>query len=253
MISWRPSLGDFTSGLLTYVLTSSVVYLGVFFSIYFILANRYHPLPSRPELLRACSRFDANHYADIVKHGYSYDPQQRSTVAFFPAYPLLGRSAVALTGWDARLALLVVSNLMLAGAFVILSAYLRSRSPQDDLPNRFLVLALFGTWPAGFFFRMPYSESTFLFFMLLVLCGMVRRWPLPVLVLVCGCATAARPVGVAVTAALAWHILADDNRGSILSHGREQTEVHTDAYPQLEKAQGLSPAARGRSLKRTRP
>lgn len=215
VISRHPILDDFYSGLLTYLLTSAPMWLGIIFGINFIPANGNFPSTTRPDFLMACSRFDAIHYVAIVERGYSYDPHRRSTVAFFPAYPVLGRCVVALTGWDTRLTLLVVSNLMLAGAFVVFSAYLRSRNPQDAMSNRLLILGLFGAWPAGFFFRMPYSESTFLFFSLLVLCGMTRRWPLPSLALFAGFATATRPVGLAVTAAVAWYILSDTARGPI--------------------------------------
>jgi hypothetical protein len=202
--------------MLAYFLTSAPVWLGVAFGIDFVLFDGNPPNTSRPDFLPACSHFDGDHYASIVEQGYSYDSQQRSTVAFFPAYPVATRLVIALTGWDTRLALLATSNLMLAGAFVVFSLYLRARCPQDASIGRLLVLGVFGVWPAGFFFRMGYAESTFLFFMLLVLCGMVRRWPLPILALLTGIVTAARPVGVAVTAALVWYILSDTNRGPIV-------------------------------------
>ncbi len=208
-------LGDFRTGFLTYLLTSIPLWLGLSFGHDFVPFNRNCPDKSAPDFLTACSRFDGIHYASIAECGYSYEPQRRSTVAFFPAYPLAGRFVMMLTGWDARLALLVVSNLMLLGAFIVFSAYLRSRWPDADRRSRLVVLAVFGLWPAGFFFRMAYSESTFLLVMLLVLLGMVRRWPLPILAGLSGLVTAVRPVGVAVTAALLWHVLTDVQRGPI--------------------------------------
>lgn len=207
--------GDIGAGLTAYLLTSALVWLGVTFGRDFVLHDGDRANPSRPDLLTACSRFDALHYAAIIEKGYSYDPLNRSDVAFFPAYPITARVAVALTGWNTRLSLMATSNLMLLAMFVVFSAYLRSRYPEDTSGNRFLVLGIFGLWPAGFFFRMGYSESTFLFFTLLVLYGMVRRWPLLVVILLCGIVTAARPVGLAVTAALVWHIFSDANRGPV--------------------------------------
>jgi hypothetical protein len=58
------------------------------------------------------------------------------------------------------------------------------------------------------FFRMAYAESLFLACALLTLYGIARGWPLVPLALAAGLATATRPVGVAVTATLLWHVLA---------------------------------------------
>jgi hypothetical protein len=214
-LALHPRFGDFGTGLLAYLLTSVPVCLGVICGISFVPCDRDRPNTSGPDFLTACSRFDGTHYRDIVEHGYSYDPGQRSSVAFFPLYPVTGWAAAALTGWSAGLALLVVANLMLVGAFILFAAYLRSQSPKHPAHAGWLALALFGLWPAGFFFRMTYSESTFLAVTLLVLLGMLRRWPLVVLVLLAGLATAARPVGVAVAAAILAHVVCDPSRGSV--------------------------------------
>jgi hypothetical protein len=216
MCSRREWSGDLGAGLLTYLLTSAPVWLGVLFGIDFVPYDRERPATPKPDFLVACSQGDGRHYAAVVQRGYSYDPLQRSTVAFFPGYPLLAGLATQLTGCDAPLALLVTANVMLLGAFVIFSAYLRSRWPEDNPGSRFLVLALFGLWPAGFFFRMAYSESTFLFFTILVLWGMVRRWPLLLLAFFSGLITAVRPVGLAVTLAFEWYVLSNDERGSLV-------------------------------------
>ena len=216
MFSWQVWLSDLRTGLLTCLLTSALVWLGIAFGADFVRPSGDRPNAPRSNLLTACCHFDGPEYGAIAEKGYFYDPHKRSRVAYFPAYPLATRLVVELTGWEIRLALLVASNLLLLGAFVVFSVYLRSRFPQDTSRLRLLMLGVFGLWPAGFFFRMTYSESTFLFFTLLVLCGMARRWSLPILALFCGAATAARPVGLAVTAALAWHILSDANRGPIV-------------------------------------
>jgi hypothetical protein len=208
--SWH---GDLRSGFVAYILTTIPVVVGVLFGVDFVPRDRDHPERSRPDFLSACSRFDGFHYNQIAEHGYFYDPDRQSDVAFFPAYPLTARLVTVATGWSAQLALLVVANLMLLGSFVVFAAYLRSRYPTATADYRFLVLGVFGLWPAGLFFRMTYSESMFLFFTLLVLCGMVRHWPLPILAVLSGTVTAVRPVGVAVTAALLWHILSDSRRG----------------------------------------
>lgn len=215
MFPWHDWFSDLCTGLLAYLLTSALAWLGISFGIDFVRINGEQRNTPRTDFLNACCRFDGDAYAAITEKGYSYDPVKRSRVAFFPAYPLAARLIIAVTGSNVRLALFVVSNLALLGAFVVFSAYLRSRCPLDTPRKPLVMLSLFGVWPAGFFFRVSYSESTLLFFTLLVLCGMFRRWPLPVLIFFSGAATAARPVGLAVTAALAWHTLSDANRGAI--------------------------------------
>lgn len=110
-------------------------------------------------------------------------------------------------GWDARAALLVVANCSLLFACIVFSAYLRTRQPELPPRRTFLILVVFALWPVGFFFRMPYSESTFLLVSFLFFYGLSRRWSLGWLALVAGMLTAVRPVGVAATAALFWHIL----------------------------------------------
>jgi len=155
--------------------------------------------------LEACFRFDAIHYLDIVKDGYEYNPKERSLVAFFPAYPLLGWWVRMLLGVSPELAALLVANITLAGAFILFAAYLRTRWPNAGRELRILTLALFGLWPSGLFLRMPYAESLFVLGTLAVLYGMVRRWPLLVLAVLAGGITATRPVGVAVAATVLWH------------------------------------------------
>ncbi len=213
MCAWRTWLGNVGVGALAYFLTSTPVWLGVIFGMYFVPLDRVPLDTSKPDFLTACSRFDGNAFISIVNEGYSYDPNRPSLVAFFPGYPIIARLFTALTGWDARLSLFLISNLMLLSTFIAFSAFLRSRNPQDASFNTFLILAVFGLWPAGFFFRMIYSESTFLFFSVLVLLGIIRRWPLLILAFLTGLVTAVRPVGLAVTAALVWHILSDASRG----------------------------------------
>ncbi|HZZ73790.1 MAG TPA: hypothetical protein VFE24_16175 [Pirellulales bacterium] len=56
----------------------------------------------------------------------------------------------------------------------------------------------FGLWPTTMFFRMTYSESTFLAVAILALFGMERKWPLLGIAVLVGLGTATRPVGVAL-------------------------------------------------------
>src|SRR5262249_11568609 len=62
-----------------------------------------------------------------------------------------------------------------------------------------------GLMPATLFFRMTYSESLFVLLTVLTLLAMTRRWPLLVIALIVGLATAARPVGVGLLAPFLLH------------------------------------------------
>lgn len=201
-------------GAVAYLANGFVVLLGISFGVDYVFKDNSAPDAPKPGYVQACSRFDGLHYLEIAKEGYSFDPARRSTVAFFPAYPLITRMITVATGWNAALSLLIVSNAMLLASFIFYAAYLRCRSPALDPRSQRLALLLFAFWPAAFFCRMSYSESTFLFFVLLFLCGVARSWPIFLVALLAGAATAARPVGLAVTAAFFYQLLTDQSRGS---------------------------------------
>ncbi|MCI0380422.1 MAG: hypothetical protein L0215_22790 [Gemmataceae bacterium] len=198
---------DLIAGLAAYFLTSLPVVLGILFGVDFLRTfDGQNALPRR-DLLTACTQFDAKNYVRIMRDGYDYSPDQRSTVAFFPVFPLVGSSLSYITGWLPEIAALTVANVALAITFVLLARYTRLRWPEASAGQRALVLQAFGLWPATLFFRMPYAESLLLCSTLIVLIGRVRGWPLLLLAFVAGFATATRPVGVAVTAAFVWHVL----------------------------------------------
>lgn len=156
---------------------------------------------------------DGDHFREIVERGYSYQRGRASNVAFWPLYPALSAAVVWLTGTDGLSALLSVAHLLLVAAFVLLAHYVDGRAPptSEPLPGGFgsraagWALACFALAPFGFFFRMAYSESALLATMLLAFVGFQRRWNLWLLALIVGTAVAARPVGVALVPAFAWH------------------------------------------------
>jgi hypothetical protein len=191
-----------------YYVTSLVVLLGLVFSAEYIRQRDRKLSPDgSDDLVGACVRFDGYHYRDIASRGYDYDPTKRSTVAFFPAFPLLARVTSAATGLAIEPSLLLVSNVFLAFAFVLFASYMRSR-PDPARPSQtgWAILS-FGLWPSAFFLHMALAESLFIATALLTLVGIHRRWnPWPT-ALVAGLATATRPVGVAVAAAFLWHVL----------------------------------------------
>lgn len=203
------------TGLLAYALTSSVAILGVSFGCLFVAPPGEAP---RRSLREGFSAQDGGWYKTIATRGYSYDPNERSTVAFFPLFPWLGAGVIRLTGLGPTSALMLVSHTCLAAAFVVAAVYLRSRPMIADRTTVFLTLLALGLMPATFFFRMTYSESTFLLVSLLFLLGVQRHWLLPVVALIAGLASACRPVGVALLPPLllyAWH--RSPNRSAFLS------------------------------------
>lgn len=198
---------DCFAGFMAYYLTSLPVFVGVLFGVDFPRPSNDLSAP-RPSFISACIRSDAANYVQIIREGYSYDPARRSLVAFFPAYPLLSRGVHQATGLPPEEAALLMAHLALLGAFVLLARYIRVRWPEASAEQRAVVLAVFGLWPTGLFFRMPYAESLFVCGALAVLYGMARSWPLAALALLTGLVTAVRPVGISLTAAFCWYVFA---------------------------------------------
>lgn len=150
-------LDDLFAGFIAYYLTSLPVFLAVFFAIDFphpSVANSSQP----SDFVSACVHFDAVHYVEIVRQGYTYDPARRSVVAFFPVYPLLSRWVSQALGLSGEEGSLLTANVALLGAFVLLARYVRVRWPEATAEQRGIVLAVFGLWPMGLFFRMLCRE-----------------------------------------------------------------------------------------------
>lgn len=205
---------------LVFALTAALVLLGVAAGI------RSADPDQQPTIAEAIRRFDAKHYNNIVVSGYQYDADRRSLVAFFPLYPMLSSAVFAALPVSSLTALAVTSNTMLFATCLLFSRYLRERpipasdssasvngddASEGENPYRrravCYTLLAFGLLPTTFFFRMPYSESTFLFFAILACYAMVRKWPLLGIAAIVGITTATRPVGVALVPCFFMHLL----------------------------------------------
>jgi hypothetical protein len=198
-------LGPLPLGLSVYALTSLIVVLGVLFG-QAVVALAPHPFAKRGDLIESFANWDGRWYINIVEHGYLYNPATPSSVAFFPLYPLLGRGVVELTGLRTDLALLLVSHLCLATAFVLLAVYLRERFSNAREPLAEFTLLALALFPTTVFFRMAYTESLFLCLLVLFLYALERRWPLAVIALIVGTATASRATGVGLLPPFALHV-----------------------------------------------
>lgn len=193
-------LGLWVDAAFLYWASTAIVVLGISLG-HFYLADSQHQdhfrTPQRTDLLAAFANWDGQWYIRIARHGYFYDPNAMSSVAFFPVFPLAGRCLAWITGLDYDLALTLVANVSFFLALGLFGDYIRHRR---ELPSELalyapLVLALF---PVGFFFRMAYSDSLFLLFAILVLYSLARSWPILIVAALVGLATTARPVGVAL-------------------------------------------------------
>lgn len=200
--------------LAVWAITSALAIAGAKFGAYFIAPDQQTPL------CESLAHYDGYNYADIAENGYAYVPGEASNVAFFPAFPLASRWVHRITGLSLFPAMVLISNLSGALAFIVAGAYLRLR-PQlgcirhstslpsngtDSDANGYVLLAM-GLLPATFFLRMAYTESTFLLLCVLTLYGLSSRWPVVPLALTVGLATAVRPVGVALLLPLAGYIV----------------------------------------------
>jgi hypothetical protein len=189
-----------------YALTTLVVVLGVAFGRALLRASPLSRDGQGPASFRdSFVVWDGGWYGTILQDGYSYNPSGESTLAFFPAYPLLARAVRWVTGLGTNWALLATSHLCLLFALIVFYRYARLRMREDVSAQ--LALASAALVPTTFFFRMAYAESFLFLVVVLVLFGIARNWPLPVLALLVGLGTAVRPSGAALLFPLALFLL----------------------------------------------
>jgi len=186
---------DLLFALAIYWLSTNVVLIGALAGPYFMPFDDQHVSARQsPDLLA----WDGKWYRQIAAQGYSYHSDRQSNVAFFPVYPVASSLFSGVTGLPVEVSLLLVSHGSLILALFILLRYLRLRFPEGPRRVWYFSLASAAFFPTTFFFRMAYSESTFLLLAVLTLYGIARRWPPIWVALIVGLATAARPVGGAV-------------------------------------------------------
>jgi hypothetical protein len=182
-----------------------IVLLGVIFGTQFLKLPP-HLDAKDTDLLEAFFQYDGKYYRHIASNGYQYVPRIASEVAFFPLYPCTARLISLLTGCTVEWGLLLTTHLALVLAFVLLHVYTRVRTECEPSDIPILVNLSFALLPTTFFFRMGYSEALFFALTLLTMLGIERRWPLVVIALLTGVATAARPVGVALVPVFLLHL-----------------------------------------------
>jgi hypothetical protein len=114
----------------------------------------------------AFARLDSGWYGDIAGNGYGPPPPpgSESAHAFFPLYPMVGRAVFLTTGLAPLRALSLVSWLCFLLALPLFADEVRVRLGPGRTagPLAFLLL-----YPVAFFFAAAYTESLYLFLVLL--------------------------------------------------------------------------------------
>lgn len=110
--SFRPNrarrLLDCVAAPAAYCYLSGVVFvLGTTFGWWFV-APGPHARGFRADVGDRLALLDGEWYASISESGYAYDPGSRSSIAFFPLYPLLAHCATRLLPVTTRASLLIL-------------------------------------------------------------------------------------------------------------------------------------------------
>ena len=109
--------------------------------------------------------------------GYDYNPDEMFSIAFFPVYPLFVHFVTICSPFGLHLNGLIVSHLFLLASLILLHYYVRiTRGPDKASEIAFYTIFTPALFPTLFWLHMTYSETTFLFFCLLTMYGMERRW-----------------------------------------------------------------------------
>lgn len=207
--AWLRTLG---AGLMVFAISRVIVLAGVYArAVQELTARQARNLPVESTVYRTMQRvltqWDGKWYEMIAAQGYprqlperiTYVAGDSATVAFFPAYPLLGRAFDIVVPGGLPAALLAV-NLLLSALAVLLVGTLARR--YYDTETAALAMTLLCLYPGSAVMSWSYSEP------LLIVCAAAclllldqQRWELAGLA--AAVATATRPNGLALVAVCA--------------------------------------------------
>jgi hypothetical protein len=119
--------------------------------------------PSFSNIYSMWSNFDGLHYLDLAQYGYGYQHKTDMDYAFFPVYPWAVRTFNIFGNY-------LASGLFLSHLFLILALYFLYKLILLDFKPKIARSTIYLTliFPTAFFFGSVYTESIFLF--LVVLC-----------------------------------------------------------------------------------
>src|SRR3954471_14239655 len=100
-----PSFWRCASILLCGAITSTIAIAGASIGSTLLTPGEFLKSEDSQDFVASLTRWDGQHYINIAKKGYQYDPHRPSNVAFFPSYPLMGRTLMRLGGVSAEAAL----------------------------------------------------------------------------------------------------------------------------------------------------
>lgn len=167
--------------ILLFVLGVKLAVLGFGFVAFLLLSSQ--PVE---RLFNIWVRWDALAYINLAQEGYAASGAHTSNIVFLPVYPLLIGVFTPLTR-DSALSAIVVSgiaSLLLAVCFHRL-VDLDFSSRTADVSLWFLFI-----FPTSYFLHVPYTEGTFLFFVVAsFLCARHGRWLLCGILGAAACAT----------------------------------------------------------------
>ena len=195
--------------LTAWALASFVVVAGVLVALAVVAHGRFAPAvrglpvpqvppPTGTSWLGAFTWWDGWWYTGIAEDGYSYAAGKQSSVAFFPAYPLLMRAG-RLFGLHPALAGFVVTLAAGAAAVVLFVRWCEPRLGRRAALHALAVLLLY---PCSLYLAgTVYAEALFVALVVaaFVLLENDRPWAAG---LVAAVATATRPLGVALVVGL---------------------------------------------------
>jgi hypothetical protein len=154
--------------------------------------------------------WDGGWYLHIAQYGYSFQPNQQSSVAFFPVYPMMVRVVGALVPGGLAIAAILIT--VLSGLAVLRLFHRWCRRRMSNRASSMAVVAL-ALYPyAWFLYGAAYSDALFLAATLLAFLLLEDDHPVAA-GLVGIVATAARPTGVVVLIGLVAVML--DQRGAL--------------------------------------
>jgi hypothetical protein len=169
--------------------------------------GEFYPLPH--SILDLFDHWDAGWYLRIVREGYTYVPGQRSSVVFFPLYPVLVRLLTFGGAVDNRLAGYLISNGALFFAIFLLWKLAAFEMRDESCSKHVVQFLLFN--PMTVFYSSIYTESLYLLCLVGVLYfARTQRW---LLAAVCAYAAAlSRVVGLLLVIPLACEYFLQNRR-----------------------------------------
>jgi len=164
-------------------------------------ASCHECMPTGIAPLDDWARWDGRWYVEIAEHGYSYDANAQSSVAFFPLYPVLIRLLTLPFGTDHTalvVAGLIVSNVALLAALSSLTRFARTEIGAAAAERIAILLLVF---PSTVFLSAMYPESLMLLLAALsFVSARERRWWRAGIFAALG--TLTKPFGIVVVGAL---------------------------------------------------